>query len=124
MAFTPIFLAGGISPLKIIIFLSAGTILANLIAYYLGRFGKKYADNHYPTWQKRINHFVIKYTNFLPWILLITASFIPISEKFYLIPLGLTKISAWKILPPVIIGNIVYHTLTTTIISLLFLHYS
>jgi membrane protein DedA with SNARE-associated domain len=110
--FVPIFIAGGLVMPFIIAMLALGTIIADLVGYYLGRYGSTYVTMHYPRTYAKIKQLHETHSVWLPWFVLIYASFVPFPNEAYLIPFGILGIPLRIWILPVIIGAIIYQTLS------------
>jgi membrane protein DedA with SNARE-associated domain len=121
--FVPVFTAGGISLPEVIIFLIIGTMAANLLSYYLGRFGGDITRSHYPKLQKKL---VVLYSNnrkWLPYFVFGFAAFIPLPDEVYLIPLGIVGVKLKQFIIPLILGTATYQTLAALGVDNLFRYF-
>lgn len=107
-SFVPIFVAGGLAMPLIITMLVIGTFLADMTAYLLGVLGRKIATNkypkliHYSSILKEKNNFYVVLGVFL------YASFSPLPNELILVPLALMGTPIWLLVPPLIVGTIIY----------------
>jgi len=105
--FTPLFVAANFSMLTIISALVIGTLLADLLGYQIGKWGKRSTEVHFPKFHnwlvslKKKHHHLI-----LPGIFLYSA-FIPLPNETILIPLGLMGYRYWTIALPLFLGTLV-----------------
>lgn len=111
-SFIPVFMAGGLNLTVVIIFLSIGAIFANVAGYYLGRAGNHYAKHKHPEWNKRVSDLVKKHSRLVPWCVLLLATFLPFPDEVYLIPLGIAGATFRQVIPPMIVGTVIYQTVT------------
>lgn len=111
--FVPIFLAGGLSMYLIIATLVAGTIIADLIGFYVGRFGSTFVTEHYPRTYERIKSLHENNSRWLPLFVFGYAAFIPFPNEAYLIPFGILGIPLRRFIVPVMLGATVYQTLAS-----------
>ncbi|MCA9361478.1 hypothetical protein KC845_02890 [Candidatus Kaiserbacteria bacterium] len=110
--FTPIFLAGGLSIYLIIIFLVAGTLLADLVGFFIGKWGHSFVTNHYPGTFEKIANLHQKHSYLIPYFVFFYASFVPFPNEAYLIPLGLLNVPLRSFIIPIILGTFVYITIS------------
>lgn len=112
-SFVPIFVAGGISLITIISLLVLGTMIADLVAYAIGRISKTFTATHYPALQTKITHLYTDRKHLLPYFVFGFSAFIPIPNDVYLIPLGIMGVPLRSIIFPLIAGTMIYQTLAT-----------
>lgn len=118
--FVPVFTAGGISLPEIILFLVLGTMAANLLSYYLGRYGGTITNSHYPTIQKKLLSLYRGKSKWLPYFVFGFAAFIPLPDEVYLIPLGIIGVKLKQFIIPLVLGTATYQTLATLGVDNLF----
>lgn len=109
--FVPIFTAGGISLLVVIILLIIGTLAADIIAYITGRLGSKVTSSHYPGLQKKLVSLYSNNEKWLPYFVFGFAAFIPIPNEVYLIPLGIIGVKLQQFFIPLLLGTTLYQSL-------------
>jgi len=119
-SFIPVFMAGGLYLPLVIIFLSVGAVFANTLAFYLGRIGHHYSKQKHPEWHARINTLVSKHSRLVPWYVLALAALLPFPDEVYLIPLGVAGATVRQVIPTMIIGTVIYQTITATGVNHLF----
>lgn len=101
--FTPIF-ATYYSMYTIITCLVLGTMLADLLAYQIGMWGKRSTRAHFPRFHDRLITFTENHHKLiLPGVFLYSA-FIPFPNETILIPLGLAGYRYWTFVVPLILG--------------------
>lgn len=121
--FVPVFTAGGM-PLPIIIALLAlGTLAASLLAYTIGHFSRNLASTHYPKIQAKLLESYEKHKKLLPYFIFFAASFIPLPDEIYLAPLGVIGVPIRTFIFPLIIGIIIYQSLSAFGISNIFTYF-
>lgn len=106
--FTPIFTEAGFSMFSVLTLLVIGTVIADLIGYGLGRFGRIATANNPPPFIKKIENFISKKPRLVVPLLTLYAAFAPLPNEIILIPLGLAGFRLFSLLPALIIGNIVH----------------
>lgn len=109
--FVPIFTAGGMSLPIIILLLIIGTLIADLLSFAIGHYGKNVVASHYPKIQSWLTKQFNKHRNYLPYYIFVFAAFVPLPDEIYLIPLGIIGIRLREIILPLVLGTIVYQTL-------------
>lgn len=121
--FVPVFTAGGISLPEIILFLVIGTMAANLLSYYLGYYGGTITKSHYPNLQKKLLTLYQGKSKWLPYFVFGFASFIPLPDEVYLIPLGIIGIKLRHFIVPLVLGTATYQTLASLGVDNLFRYF-
>lgn len=106
--FVPIFLAGGLLMPAIIAMLVLGTVIADLVSYYLGRYGSTFVTAHYPRTYEKIKRLHETHSAWLPWFVLLYASLVPFPNEAYLIPFGILGVPLRLWILPVIAGATIY----------------
>lgn len=109
--FVPVFIAGGLSMYLIVATLVAGTLIADLVGFYLGRFGSSFVTKHYPATYEHIKNLHEHHTKWLPFFVFFYAAFVPFPNEAYLIPLGIIGVHLRRFIVPIILGTIVHQTL-------------
>ncbi len=110
--FVPIFTAAGIPLYVVIILLIIGTMVANLVSFAIGVYGGKIVESHYPKIQSKLLQFYKGKEKWLPYFAFAFSAFLPVPDEIYLIPLGIMGIKLRQIIIPLLLGTIVYQTLT------------
>jgi len=121
--FVPVFTAGGISLLEIIILLTVGTMAANILSYYIGRYGGTITKSHYPNLQKKL--FLLYHDNrvWLPYFVFGFAALVPLPDEVYLIPLGMIGVKIRHFIVPLILGTATYQTMAALGVDNLFRYF-
>lgn len=109
-SFVPIFVAGGLAMPLIITMLVIGTFLADMTAYFAGLLGRKIATNKYP----RLIHYstILKEKNKFYVVLgvFLYATFSPLPNELILVPLALMGTPLLLLVPPLLVGTILYQS--------------
>ncbi len=109
-SFVPIFVAAGLAMPLIIVALVIGTMLADLLAFYIGMKGRELTIEDYPR--------VLAFTNWLrrdtdryiiPGVFLY-AAFSPLPNELILVPLAIAGVRLRVLILPLLVGTIVYQT--------------
>lgn len=112
IAFMPLYMVSGLHFLSTILIITLGMVVADSIAYVLGRFGhsvfKKLTDKENKILSKigdwRARH------RFLPLILIfLFAALIPLPNELLLVPIGILGYRFLPILPVLASGNLVFN---------------
>ncbi len=109
--FVPVFTAGGISLFEIIVLLVVGTMAANLLSYFLGRYGGKITHTHYPELQKKLVALYTKRKEWLVYFVFLFTALMPLPDEVFLIPLGIIGVRLQQFIVPLVLGTICYQTL-------------
>ncbi len=106
--FTPIFTEAGYSIYSVLTLLIIGTVIADIIGYGLGRFGRAATAQNPPQIIKTIENLIAKRPKLVVPIVTIYAAFAPLPNELILIPLGLAGFRFISLIPALIIGNIIH----------------
>jgi len=106
--FTPIFTEAGFSLITIISLLVLGTVIADLIGYGLGRFGRVITATNPPKLVVKIESFIARRPTLVIPVMTLYAAFAPLPNEILLIPLGFAGYRLTYLIPALIVGNIVH----------------
>lgn len=109
--FVPVFTAGGMSLVSIIVLLIAGTMTANLLAFAIGHYGHALTRSQHSPLQQRVVAFYREHQEYLPYFIFCFTAFIPLPDEVFLIPLALIGVKLRAVIVPLFLGTIVYQTL-------------
>lgn len=109
--FVPVFTAAGISLFEIIVLLVIGTMAANLLSFYLGRYGGSLAKNNYPEIQKKLVSLYTRRKKWVPHFVFAFSALVPLPDEVFLIPLGIVGVKLRHIIVPLILGTTIYQSL-------------
>ncbi len=110
-SFTPVFVAAHFSMITIVGALVLGTMLADLLGYQIGRWGKRSTAAHFPKFHEQLVSLKQKHHRLiLPGIFLYAAC-MPIPNEAMLIPLGLMGYRYSHIIFPLMLGTILNQTM-------------
>lgn len=109
--FAPLFLEAGFHPATVIACFVIGTFLADSVGYALGWFGRGYAESSFPKLTARIGEFLARHARLVMPITFLYFAFAPLPNEIILIPLALAGYSYRPLIVPIILGNIVHHTI-------------
>jgi membrane protein DedA with SNARE-associated domain len=102
---------GGLNPFWLGIITSAGVILGDSTSYYVGARGADILPGRMHDFLLKLISYFMRYPRLLPWFFLFYASFIPLSNDFIVVSMGLAKYPFWKVMIPLAIGNVVFNVL-------------
>lgn len=111
--FTPIYEAAGFSLPSIIAVLVIGTLIADIIGYFIGVGGRQLAEERYQGLERRLTRFATQHGRYVPLLTFLWVAFMPLPNEFVVIPLGVVGIPFRSLILPLILGNIVHQTLLT-----------
>lgn len=111
-SFTPAFLASGLLLPIIILMLTIGTTLADLLAYALGTWSAGHILEHYPKTYQYIQKLNIDNTLMLGVFICVYAAVVPFPNEAFIIPLALLGVPIRSFIVPLLIGTAFYHTAT------------
>jgi membrane protein YqaA with SNARE-associated domain len=122
--FVPVFLAAGMWMPFIIITLVIGTIIADYAGYFVGRWSREFAKDHYPNTYRKVLSLNEKHHNLLLPFVFFYAALVPFPNEAFIIPLALIGVKFRFILIPLILGNLINQSMlafgTANIFTLLF----
>lgn len=108
--FVPIFTSAGLLTPLIIATMVVGTMLADLLAWYVGVFSRRAAVANYP----RLQEFALKLKGKKQWyivtFLFLYATIAPLPNEIILVPLALAGVKLRVLFIPLLIGTIIYNT--------------
>lgn len=103
--FTPVFVSAGLLLPLIVIALTLGTLIADLIGYYFGHWSRAVVAERYPKMLQRWHDLQHNHQNWLLPGVMIYAAIIPIPNEAILIPLAILGVRLPLLIPPLLIGN-------------------
>lgn len=109
--FSPIFVASNLTVSAIIITLTLGTITADLIGFFIGKYSKDYIRNKYPKTFLFFENASNKNSYFIIFIVALYASFIPFPNEVIIVPLSIGGFPLKKVIVALIAGNLIHHTI-------------
>ena len=109
--FAPLFIESGFSPALVIAGFVIGTTVADSIGYFIGWIGSGYANRSYPEYTERISRFLFDHHHWVLPVTFLYFTFAPLPNEIILIPLALSGYHYRILIIPIIIGNIIHHTL-------------
>lgn len=109
--FAPLFLEAGMSELFIVIGFAVGTYIADSTGFLLGWLGSSYATSNYPKVTNRLRSFMEKHQRYIPFTIFGFIVLAPLPNETILIPLAIMGYKYKKLILPLIIGNLMHHTL-------------
>jgi membrane protein YqaA with SNARE-associated domain len=112
ISFLPLFLESGLGFWQTIGVIAVGATTADIIAYFIGRVGRDFADK---ASKKRMVRWLERVEEKYPWaplvILLLFVTFVPLPNEIVAMPLGFLGYRFWRILPVVFVGNFLFNLL-------------
>jgi membrane protein DedA with SNARE-associated domain len=118
--FTPLFTAAGLSLPLIIAALVVGTVIADLIGFWFGRWSRDAVADRYPRTHQYFTTLVAERRWLVMPMVIAYAAFVPFPNEAILIPLAIAGVSLSHILPAVVIGNIIHQAYLAVGFSSLF----
>ncbi|MCA9362906.1 hypothetical protein KC851_01145 [Candidatus Kaiserbacteria bacterium] len=109
--FTPIFLAAGLSIPIVVIFLAVGTLMADTLGFVFGHYSREVIRRKHPQIFSYFYHLQQKHNKLMLPLVASYAAFIPFPNEAILIPLGLSGMKFKYLILPLVIGNIIHHSL-------------
>jgi len=111
VAFIPVFIVAGLNQWLVVLVIAAGVTVADMIAYGVGRVGKRFLSGRLEKTIRRLEKISEKYSLSPLFILFFFAAFVPLPNEVLVVPMALLGYKLRHILVPVILGNIVFNSL-------------
>jgi len=109
--FAPLFLEADMSYLLIIGGFTLGTTFADSLSYLLGWVGSSYATTNHPDIAEKFQKFMEEHQSYIPFIIFGYFVLAPLPNEVILIPLAIIGYKYKKLIIPLIIGNVLHHTI-------------
>ncbi len=109
--FAPLFLEADLPRWLVIGGFVIGTTIADSIGFLLGLLGRSYAATHHPQLTDRLKTWMEKHQRLIPFFIFGFFILAPVPNETILIPLAIMGYWYRKLIIPLILGNIVHHTL-------------
>ena len=107
---TPLFTAAGLSFPLIIAALVVGTVIADVIGFWFGRWSREAVAARYPRTHRYFTTLVTTRRWLVTPAVIVYAALVPFPNEAILIPLAIAGVSLYQVLPAVIVGNIIHQT--------------
>ncbi|KKS26342.1 MAG: hypothetical protein UU87_C0002G0021 [Parcubacteria group bacterium GW2011_GWA2_42_11] len=101
---------GGLNPLFLGFSASIGVMLGDTTSYFIGLKGGELLPRAIQNIFQKMIAFFMRFPRLLPFFFLFYGSFIPFSNDFIVISMGLAKYPFWRVMVPLAIGNIFFNT--------------
>ena len=109
--FVPIFTAAGLPLYGIIAFMVLGTTTADLLAFYVGRVGKRFTEGKDIEWLEKIETYAKHRRPLVLPSVFLWAAFMPLPNELILIPLALLGFRLRFLILPLLLGTVIHITL-------------
>lgn len=110
--FAPIFIAGGLSVYLLIPIMAIGTLCADWLGYVFGKFSRSVVSDKYPKLIKKLEKNINNNFLLIPSIIGY-AAFVPLPNEILVIIYALLGVRFKILLIPLLIGNMINHTVFT-----------
>jgi membrane protein YqaA with SNARE-associated domain len=110
-SFTPLFLEAGFTFPFIILFLSIGTIIADIVGYIFGQWSREFFLARHPRFFAYFTRLATKHTAYISTVLFLYAAFVPFPNELMIIPLAFGGVRFRTMVVPLFIGNMLNHTM-------------
>ncbi len=112
ISFLPLYVASGLDHYVVFLVIAIGTTCADVLGYYLGKIGRRFASSRTEKRVARLDRWHKKY-RFLPLtILFLFAAFVPLPNEIFIVPMGFLRYNIALITLVVFIGNLLFNILT------------
>lgn len=113
VAFVPLFVASGMDFMATVGVIVVGVTVADLVAYLLGRAGRELDVMQHAKMVKKLEAWRARHYWKPIWAMGFWAAFAPLPNELLAIPLGLMGYPLAHVVPPLIIGNLVFNLLAS-----------
>jgi membrane protein YqaA with SNARE-associated domain len=113
VAFVPLFVASGMDFAATVGVIVVGVTVADLVAYLLGRAGRELDVMKHGKMVKRLAAWRAKHYWTPIWVMGFYAAFAPLPNELIAIPLGLMNYPLRHVVPPLLLGNLVFNLLAS-----------
>ncbi len=111
IAFVPIFLVAGLKQWLVVLVITAGVTMADVIAYSVGRVGKRLLSDRFRKTVKRLEKLRERHSVSLLVILFFFAAFVPLPNEVLVVPMAFLGYRLRYMLLPLMFGNLVFNSL-------------
>lgn len=101
--------AGGVNPLLLGLSASFGVMLGDSTSYFIGYHGSAIVPGGVQKFLQKVQSFFMKYPKLLPLFFFLYGSFVPFSNDFIVISMGLARYPFWRVMIPLGLGNVVFN---------------
>ncbi len=112
-SFAPAFVAAGLSLPIIIVMLTLGTTLADLVGYYLGQHSREFIKERFPRTYRLVAQVRDKPAIYLYVVVFAYAAFVPLPNEALVIPLGVIGYHIRSFIIPLVLATLTNHTATS-----------
>jgi len=109
--FSALYSAAGLATLGIILALGFGTLIADMIGFWIGTKLRLLVNDSYPRISSYAKKVAAKSTYYVFVFVLLFASFVPFPNEAILIPLAISGVKFRYLVLPLIIGGILHQTI-------------
>ena len=122
-SFVPIFTAAGLWMPLIITSLVIGTMLADLLAFYLGMKGREIAVSRYPRIKRLTEWIQDGKSRYIVPVVFLHATISPLPNEVLLVPLALAGVRMRTLIIPLLLGTIIYQSAFAFGVQNLFIYF-
>lgn len=102
--------AGGLNPYALGILAATGVTLGDSTSYWLGTQGRMLLPEKTNKWFERIHRRGEKNPRLQMFLFFLYSTFVPTSNDLLTIPAGIVGIPFWRVMIPLLFGNIIFDT--------------
>ena len=99
---------GGLNPFILGFLAATGVSIGDSTSYFVGYQGRMILPEKMGKWFDRINHLARENPKLFMLVCFLYSSIIPASNDFLTIPAGLARYPVWRVMIPLVLGNIVF----------------
>ena len=101
--------AGGLNPFLLGVSSAVGVMIGDSTSYFVGHQGRVIIHQGIQKVLGKISSFGFKYPRILPLFFFLYGSFVPFSNDFIAISMGLARYPFWRVMLPLGAGNLVFN---------------
>lgn len=101
---------GGLNPYLLGMLAATGVTLGDSTSYWLGTQGRVLLSGKTNKWFDRIHRLSEQNAKLQMFLFFLYSTFIPTSNDLLTIPAGIARIAFWRVMIPLLLGNIIFDT--------------
>lgn len=101
---------GGLNPFLLGLLAASGVTIGDSTSYFVGRQGRVLLSERTNKWFDKINQASEKRPRLFMFLCFLYSTFAPSSNDLLTIPAGIAGIPFWRVMVPLLLGNIIFDT--------------
>jgi membrane protein DedA with SNARE-associated domain len=104
-----VFAAGSLHPVLLGLTAASGVAIGDSTSYFVGYHGSVIIPKKAKRFLKRLLSFFMRYPRLLPFFFFFYGAFVPLSNDFIVVTMGMAKYPFWRVMIPLGLGNVVFN---------------